>query len=400
MDSIDLSSLEISRGHLERVLKNQRFNDLIGSYYEQYILESDSNSDVLEKKLERLKDCNSFWSLDVYKKSKVKDFKKTNLCRDKFCNNCKKVKQASRMARFMPCIDKVKNDGYLLSQMVLTVPNVSGAELDVMISVMFRAFRALNYYLSLHNKINGVDFDIGYVGSIRSLEVTYKDYSYHPHLHVLIAHCKPIGAKVHTNEYSYDRFNKEHLRLFSDFEILIQKVWYLLINDFLEVHNTPSKFEEVRINTRLGVYVTEKEIKPKRKRIVRSRLDKLSVGYSCMMDGFKEEDFIELFKYMTKGNGSEHKEENVIMSYDNFKVLYVALHGVRQIQGYGVFYNIKDDDSLMNEVEKLYELVIEELQKKEMPEAVVETVQAILEDSTYTVISKSRLLGFIKNQLT
>lgn len=396
MGNIDLSSLEISRGHLEKVLKNQRFNELIGSYYEQYILESDSNSDVLEKKLERLKDCNSFWSLDVYKKSKVKDFKKTNLCRDKFCNNCKKVKQASRMARFMPHIDKVKSDGYLLSQMVLTVPNVSGSDLKTMISVMFNAFSVLIDYLKLYKKIKGVDFDIGYVGAIRSLEVTYKDDSYHPHLHVLIAHSKPIGAKVHTNEYSYDRFNKEHLRLFSDFEILIQKVWYLLINDFLEVHNTPSKFEEVRINTRLGVYLTEKEIKPKRKRIVRSRLDKLSVGYSCMMDGFKEEDFIELFKYMTKGNGSEHKEENVIMSYDNFKVLYVALHGVRQIQGYGVFYNIKDDDSLMNEVEKLYELVIEELQKKEMPEAVVETVQAILGDRAFTLICKSKFYSYIK----
>lgn len=378
MFDIDFSSFEISRGYLEKLLKNQRFNELIGSYYEQYILESDFDSDVLERKLQRLKDCNSFWILDVYKKLRVKDFKKTNLCRDKFCNNCKKVKQAERMTRFMPYIDKVKNNGYLLSQMVLTVPNVSGLFLKEMISVMFNAFSVLIDYLKLYKKIKGVDFDIGYVGAIRSLEVTYKDDSYHPHLHVLIAHSKPIGAKVHANEYSYDRFNKEHLRLFCDFEILIQKVWYLLITDFFEVNMN---------------------ICPKRKRIVRSRLDKLQVGYSCMMDIFREDDFIELFKYMTKGNGSEHKGEDAIMTYDNFKVLYVALHGVRQIQGYGIFYNVRDDDSLVNEVENLYNILIEELKREELPESVWQTVQAVFEDSTYTVISKSRLVSFIRNLL-
>lgn len=377
MFDIDFSSFEISRGHLEKLLKNQRFNELIGSYYERYILESDFDSNVLERKLQRLKDCNSFWILDVYKKLRVKDFKKTNLCRDKFCNNCKKVKQASRMARFMPYIDEVKNNGYLLSQMVLTVPNVSGLVLKDMISVMFNAFSVLIDYLKLYKKIKGVDFDIGYVGAIRSLEVTYKDCDYHPHLHVLIAHTKPIGAKIHVNSYSYDSFNKEHLRLFSDFEILIQKVWYLLVSDFFEVNMN---------------------ICPKRKRIVRSRLDKLQVGYSCMMDRFEEDDFIELFKYMTKGNGSEHKDENAIMTYDNFKVLYVALHGVRQIQGYGCFYSIKDYD-ITDEVEDYYKTVIDYLQKKETPVTVSETVQAVFEDSTYTVISKSRLLGFIKNSL-
>lgn len=376
MFDIDFSSFEISRGHLEKLLKNQRFNELIGSYYERYILESDFDSNVLERKLQRLKDCNSFWILDVYKKLRVKDFKKTNLCRDKFCNNCKKVKQAARMSRFMPEIKKVGSNCFL-SQMVLTVPNVSGLVLKDVISVMFNAFSVLIDYLKLYKKIKGVDFDIGYVGAIRSLEVTYKGDSYHPHFHVLLAHTKPIGAKINVNSYSYDSFNKEHLRLFSDFEILIQKVWYLLVSDFFEVNMN---------------------ICPKRKRIVRSRLDKLQVGYSCMMDRFEEDDFIELFKYMTKGNGSEHKDENAIMTYDNFKVLYVALHGVRQIQGYGCFYNIKDYD-ITDEVEDYYKTVIDYLQKKETPVTVSETVQAVFEDSTYTVISKSRLLGFIKNSL-
>lgn len=375
---MDFSPLQISKSHLLSVLKNLDYNARIAYFYESLISECESSLvSVLENKLERLKNCNSLWELDFYRESGVKDFLKTNLCRDKFCNNCKKVKQASRMAKFIPEIKKVGSD-YILSQMVLTVPNVCGDELRDTIKLLFKAFSCLIEYLSLRKKIKGVDFDIGYIGAIRSLEVTYKDNSYHPHLHVLIAHTKPIGPKIHVNSYSYDRFNKEHLRLFSDFEILIQKVWYLLVNDFFEVNMN---------------------ICPKRKRIVRSRLDKLQVGYSCMIDRFEEDDFIELFKYITKGNGSEHKDENAIMTYDNFKVLYVALHGVRQIQGYGCFYNIKDYD-ITDEVEDYYRTVIDYLQKKEMPVTVWETVQALSDDSSFTVISKSRLVSFIKNQLT
>lgn len=378
---MDFGPLEISKSHLFSVLKNLDYNASIAYFYERLISESESDSWILalENKLERLKNCNSLWELDFYRESGVKDFLKTNLCRDKFCNNCKKVKQASRMARFMPEIKKVGSNCFL-SQMVLTVPNVCGAELRDTIKLLFKAFSCLVKYLSLTKKIKGVDFDIGYVGAIRSLEVTYKGYSYHPHLHVLLAHEKDIGKKIVLNKYSYDSINSREVRYFSDFEVLIQKLWFTLIEDIREVNNAISGFN-------------------KRKRITKDRLDSLECGYSCMMDRFEEDDFIELFKYMTKGNGSEHKDENAIMSYDNFKVLYYALNGVRQIQGYGCFYNLKDDDSLMNDAEKLYELVIEELRKKEMPVTVWETVQAILEDSTYTVISKSRLLGFIKNLL-
>lgn len=375
---MDFSPLQISKSHLLSVLKNLDYNVLVGSFYERLISECESSLvSVLENKLERLKNCNSLWELDFYKESGVKDFLKTNLCRDKFCNNCKKVKQASRMAKFLPEIKKVGSD-YILSQMVLTVPNVCGHELRDTIKLLFKAFSCLIEYLSLRKKIKGILLDFGYIGAIRSLEVTYKSDSYHPHLHVLLAHQKNFGEKNLVNKYSYDFFNGREVRYFSEFEVLIQKLWFTLIEDIREVNNAISGFN-------------------KRKRITKDRLDKVELGYSCTIDEFKEDDFIELFKYVTKGNGSEHKDENAIMSYDNFKVLYYALNGVRQIQGYGIFYNVKDDDSLMNEVEDYYRTVIDYLQKKEMPVSVRETVQAVLEDNSYTVISKSRIYSYVRH---
>ena len=104
-----------------------------------------------------------------------------------------------------------------------------------------------------------------------------------------------------------------------------------------------------------------------------------------------------ILKQYQNYNKKHTKDENAIMSYDNFKVLYYALNGVRQIQGYGIFYNVKDDDSLMNEVEDYYRTVIDYLQKKEMPVSVRETVQAVLEDNSYTVISKSRIYSYVRH---
>lgn len=391
---MDFGPLEISKSHLFSVIKNLDYNVHIFSFYERLISESESESiSVLENKLERLKNCNSLWELDFYRESGVKDFLKTNLCRDKFCNNCKKVKQASRMVKFMPEIKKVSND-YVLSQMVLTVPNVSGVDLRDTIKLLFKAFSCLMEYFSLRKKIKGVDFDIGYVGAIRSLEVTYKCDSYHPHLHVLLAHEKDIGKKIVLNKYSHDFLNGRKVRYFCDFEILIQKLWFTLVEDIRKANNIPSGFKTITYATKLGNFNLQKEIKTRRMKITKSRLDKVELGYSCTIDEFKEDDFIELFKYMTKGS----KEDGFPMSYDNFKVLYYALNGVRQIQGYGCFYNIKDCD-VDDMVEDYYRTVIDYLQKKEMPVTVWETVQALLDNSSFTVISKSRLVSFIRNLL-
>lgn len=79
------------------------------------------------------------------------------------------------------------------------------------------------------------------------------------------------------------------------------------------------------------------------------------------MDKFSENDFVEIFKYMTKAT----TEDGKTLSYKQFKTLYYALFKVRQIQGYGIFYNLKDDEEInFDEVNEAYAEFIEELQTK------------------------------------
>lgn len=356
----EYSHINVDKPFIKNIVKNLRFNEMIGKYYEKLIDEFEyDGSNTLSNKLERLQSCNQFWEIDKYKLSKVKDFKKTNLCKDKFCNNCKKVKQASRMARFMPEIEKYKNKN--MSQMVLTVPNVTGEELKNTIKNIFKSFTTLIEYLKGKKKIRGFDFDsLGYLGAIRSLEITYEHNEYHPHLHVLLVHEGDLGLKEHINTYSYNKFNRDEIRRFSELEITIQKIWFLLIT---------------------GKGVTGKKIR------------ELDLGYSCMIDKFNEGDYLELFKYMTKSDGDE---QGSIMTYDNFKTLYFALLGVRQIQGYGVLYRIKDDESILEDVEEKYQAIIDGLRQKESPVEVSEAPQDLLKDSEYTLISRKKVYSYLR----
>lgn len=364
---VDLQDVKIDDDFISRVIKNVSYNRLIIDYYTR--LYHETGRAVLGNKVENIKNCNKFWLIDKYEKQKIKDYKKTSLCHDKFCNNCKKVKQASRMARFIPYIKDYQLKGYYLFHMVLTVPSVLGGELGGELSgtikTMNKAFRRLIRYLSGDLMLSGVDiYKWGYMGSIRSLEVTYSNYptvTYHPHFHVVICFDRFfLGVKHVKNKYSYDYVGNRGLRLFSDEEILIQKIWYLLIN---------------------GVRVTQKNI------------DDLDLGYSCIIDPLQDGHYLEIFKYITKFDDG-------FMTYDNFKTLYYALYRVRQIQGYGCFYNIKEDDSIIDEVDELYDWIVQYLQKKEHPLEVVETPKDVFDSVTsdcFTVISRHKIYSYLRS---
>lgn len=383
MELQDLKGIEVKKDFLENIIKNQKYNqEVILKYYNELQYEhfdfirddlqfTDDDLEInikrmkvvkqinFDNKINSLENCNSSWFLDVYKNQKIKDFKKTNLCKDKFCNNCKKVKQASRMVRFIPQIENIKDD-YNLSLLTLTVPNCNGTDLDDTIKKMFKSFAYLIDYLKLKKKIKGLDFSsYGYVGALRSLEVTFKADSYHPHIHAVIAlskDYKPQKNIINTYSYSYGEFK----RAFSEFEILIQKIWHLLMN---------------------GQRVTLKAI------------ESLEEGYSCTLDDVEDSSYYEVFKYMTKATD----ENDNVLTYDNFKTLYFALHRVRQIQGYGIFYNFKDDDSIVDEVDDLYNVIVNMLKTKEDPEEVSQTPLDLLNDNEYTIISRKRIYSHLKN---
>lgn len=379
-----LHDISIKKDYVNQINKNNEYNEKVileyysrmkheysTDYFYNSIFLSDEEKErnkhintILRKtnfdnKISNISSCNSLWKFDKYEVQKVKDFLGTNLCRDKFCNNCKKVKQANRMVRFIPYIDKFKDD-YSLHHLTLTVPNCNGTDLHKVIKNIFSSFKSLNRYFNLDLKIRGLDFgQYGYAGSLRSLEITFKGDNYHPHLHCIFALDKNFNQKKHNiNTYSYSYNNLS--RLFSDLEVLIQKIWYLLIN---------------------GNRVTKKAI------------DNLEEGYSCSMDSIDDSSYYEVFKYMTKSTD----EKNEVLTYDNFKTLYFSLYRVRQIQGYGIFYNIKDDDSITDEVDELYDVIISILQAKEKPVEILESPQDVAKDNQYTYISRKRIFSYLKN---
>ncbi|MEI7028335.1 protein rep [Paenibacillus sp. y28] len=323
---------------------------------------------VVFRKAESMGTCNKRWYLDVYEKSGVLDFKKTNLCKDKFCNNCKRVMQATRMDRFIPEIDKFRDAKKI--HLVLTSPNVERHNLKENIKQQFNAFAKLIGYLKAKKPIKGLDIHKwGYMGAVRSLEVTYKGDSYHPHLHVLLMFEDDfdIGPKTVVNAFS-KKFG-DVKRKFSEREILVQKIWYLLMNN---------------------------------ERVNKKNIDSLQRGYSCMMDEFRDGDYHELFKYMTKGNGSPHPDTDAYMTYDNFKTLYYALLSVRQIQGYGVLFGIQEVE-IDDRFDEVYADMVswlrqqEGLQDGENPETVWKTVRGLIDDiGEYRVISRKRVYKYLR----
>lgn len=331
----------------ERILDNKRHNKLIIDYYDRLAMEYEGLSDTILSRQHRLDNCQSYWLLDQYTQLKIRDIKKISLCKDKYCSNCKKVKQSYMLNRYYDLI----NDQEHIYHMVLTVPNCKGVDLKDTIDKINKSFYMLTRYLRGDKKIKGLDFGfLGYKGVIRSLEVTYQGDSYHPHLHVIISgDGNVIDDKVIVNKYSYS-YNKLN-RKFCNFEILIQKIWYMLVQ---------------------GIRVTKKAIL------------ELDVGYSCIIDPVREEDYLEIFKYVVKNTD----EQGNLMSYEQFKTLYFALHRKKQIQGYGCFYNIKDNTDL-ELIGETYEKLIAELQKKEKPLLnLTKSIEALVLDNGFKYISK------------
>lgn len=357
---MNLTDITVDKKVLQDVVDNIDYNKTIIDYYRRFSLESSVSfsSQLLIKKSERLDFCNHFWQLDKYQEQKIKDFRKTNLCHDKFCANCKKVLQAGRMAKYIPELEKYKDN---LFHLTLTVPNCSGADLNFIYKKMAKSFRMLINFLTGHNKIKGINFErFGYQGAVRSLEVTFHNNSYHPHFHVGIVLDLNLGRKKIINTYSYNFGNglTELKRLFCKEEILIQKIWYLLINNI---------------------------------KVTKSSIEELPEGYSCTMDKFNEDDYAELFKYISKGSD----EEGNTLSYENFVALYYGLYRVKQIQGYGCLYQI-DDSVDLEELDNQYEDYIQEIRKKESPSVVYERPKDLILDTEYTLISRKAFFKYLR----
>jgi hypothetical protein len=332
-------------------------------------------------KADRLKDCNSRWIIDKYELSRMKDFKKTNLCRDRFCSNCKKVKQAQRMEKYMKLFADYDEDLYFIT---LTVPNCAAVNLKDTIKNMFNAFFKLIQYFDGRKKIKGVDFEkFGYIGAIRNLEITFKldgRHRFHPHLHAafVLKGYKP-GKKYIYTRFSKDNSGRRAVRLFTQDEWRMQRIWFLLIN---HIRVTKDSLHICNYQYQIDGVTKEKTIENK--------------GYSVVIDKFKPGQYQEMFKYMIKDKSMNGDD----MDYDTFKVFYYALDRVRQLAGYGEFQDV-DDDSLVdeNDVDERYNKIIYFLRMKESPVRVTETIEDVkknIYDCKYIYISRKKIFSYLR----
>lgn len=235
--------------------------------------------------------------------------------------------------------------------LVLTVPNCNGKELRETIQHMTYCFKTLVSYLNGNKKVKGVDLlQYGFQGCIRSLEVTYSEDVYHPHFHIAIV----LENNEIEDKYISNQFSGTQNRLFSDFEVIIQRIWWLLVN---------------------------------RKRLTSDNIldeGNFSQRYSCIADKFQADDYKKLFGYMTK----MYSENNCLMRYDNFKTLYYALSRIRQIQGYGVFYNVKELNTEAY-TEQEYQILENYLVCEEKPVHSYEPLSRLIDDEKYTVLKRT-----------
>ena len=367
---MDLTPFKIDKEYIQKVHNNCQYNKVILNYYKKLSNEivdnnkkkkmsffKDESYRTIQSNCDRIDKCNKFWLIDRYDYSQIKDFKKTNLCKDKFCNNCKKVKQASRMSRYIPELEKYSDNLYHIT---LTIPNVNGNDLDSTLKHMSESYRTLMRIFRGNYKLSFVNFDeLGYQGCVRSLEITFDGDNYHPHYHCGFVFENLSLDKIYKNNYSIDYKKNRSDRLFSQFEIELQKLWYMIYND---------------------IPLTKKNF------------DKVELGYSCNCDKFRDSDYAELFKYMTK----ETNESNNILTYENFKVLYYSTKRLKQIQGYGCLYRITDKD-LDEEVEKIYQDIHTLLVLEEMPKEEYSTPISLLNDTHYTVISRKKIFQYLRD---
>lgn len=321
---------------VKRRIKN---NDIIADYYLD--LAKESGFDVYNNRSFAIKNCCRLWDCDYYRLQSVKDVLRTNHCWSKFCDNCGNAKAVAREEKFTPLLS-VLSEYYDLYHIVLTVPNCLS---DNIISVVDKILYTFGQFFRIFRgnaKIKDLDFTkFGCVGAVRALEITknIKENTFHPHLHCILVLNKKLKLdkknKKHKNKYSYNscdtekKFSKD--RLFSDFEILLQKLWYL-------------KYNDIKIN--------------------KKALDSLKLGYSCICEN-ADGNYHQIFKYATKGIF----KDNNLYGYNDFKNLENALHKRKIIQGYGILNKFDFDINydFEQKVDNEYQEILNKLRSFEDP---------------------------------
>ena len=346
-EQIDLTEVVQTAKEYERIIRGQMTNEVIARYYDDMadIAEMERDFDTANRfhnKSDSLRSCHRIMHFNHYAQVGVKDYQRTIYCHDRFCPICSKLRASTRVKKFLRILTALEPD-YDFFHMVLTCPNVPGltlrrarkglaSELKPTIKKrMAPGFKQLTRYFTGNAPVAGLDFtQLGYAGAVRSIEVTFtKEQMYHMHYHAIVAMRKGLTLEGKTvNAFSYDKYTGR-VTPFSDFEILLQKLWFLIMN---------------------GQRVTAKAI------------DALDLGYSCWFKKILPHESHEVFKYIVK------PDHETVMTPEIFRDLSDGLENVRGMQTYGVFHKYKlESEEIDDSFNPLYDVIVSALNRIEAP---------------------------------
>jgi hypothetical protein len=373
MELSEIKSKLNAKDKFGKVSRRIKKNDVIADYYMQ--LYDETEDETLPRWADRIKSCCKLWDVDYYRFQGVKDIKRTNLCRSRFCDNCGNAQAIQRENKYAPFLDALARL-YDIYHVVFTWPNSMPDEFLPSVDNAYKQFAYMIRLFTGHNKIRGISFEgYGFLGAVRALEITKNKYdgTFHPHFHCLFILKKGLRLdqrRKHVNSFSFSNpdIKKSHKRreygaperYFSDFEILLQKIWYLRFN---------------------GIKVT------------RDSISNLKEGYSVICDN-AEGKYHEVFKYATKGIFKETEDGTPLNGYNDFVPLYYTLYRRKLIQGYGLLNKYKFEITLELDAkaDEEYNRIIDVLRELESPERVFEyltEIQSQLQTKEVTYISRA-----------
>lgn len=353
------------KGTFEKINRRTKKNATLAEYYADLYVDFRQGFQIdkesLLQRADRLKKCCQYWDIDYYKFQGVKDVIRTNRCDDRFCDCCGSAQAKQREEKFTPFLDELAKR-YDVYHIVLTVPNPEREQVQSTVDVMYKKFARLIRYFQGSKKIKGIDFtQYGFIGAIRALEITKSKVfgNFHPHFHCLFVFRKGVGAFMgkpkHINSYSFNNpdVKRKHRkkqygepeRFFTDFEILLQKVWFILMNDV---------------------------------KVTKENVEECKLGYSAIVDNTAGK-YHEVFKYATKGIFKD-KEEGCIGNYYDFVAMFFTLYKRHVIQGYGVLRHFNFEEPAKLEADERYNQVIETLRTLEDPQRIFEFLDEINEN--------------------
>lgn len=347
MQEFNFESLSKIEKKLDITKKNAiRYRNMSYKYRDKSASSGYTLHKVFNDKYNRLNECLNFWLWNKYEKNKLLDLQRVNRCMDRFCPNCRSVSISQALVNFSPKFKHMIDQDYLPFMITLTIPNVSGEELEKTINKMNKSFQKFNRWFNKDLSEKGCYknrlFEIP--GMIKALEVTVQKDNwnmYHPHFHC-IAFLKVDDLSIF-NKYlpgPFSRKNNSYI-LYSDADIQVQKLWKFAYDNIRisEYEKYPDTFE---YDEKVQAYTY----------------------YQCDIRPLEMPGGIyEVFKYTFK--------DSDIYTQDNFETLYFALYRKRLRQGHGELYNLELDceGEIDKDKESLEEYLL--VDKKETPEEII-----------------------------